>query len=395
VSIRFYLPVTRTMLLSAAASLLLLGFPAKQQGDTQQRELNAQVTPASRIQISAIVTRDGGNFVSGLGQGNFSVEEDGAPRKVLTVDHYDASDIKAVNRSDEVLRLFDSNALTDRKNLGPLLLHHRLIVLYFDMASLSPAELERSVKASQEFVSEQTTSSDLVAVVSFGASFVINVNFTGKKGFLESGLDSLLRGRDSESGENSASPCPQNAPYCEDFTESASGYNIHNLNDRSTALTLLTAALMTIPGRKSIIHFTGSAPHAKPLDPGWAVETANLGMVSLYEVAVREVGRVNSGPGSTITSADSTKTAAPMDSLNTLGTLAKQTGGSLYTTTKDFRPIFEKVKEDSKQYYLLIYKNSISKNDGTVRHISVTLLNVPGAKLTFRPTNFRIPGVEF
>ena len=394
-NVRLYLSVCRTLALVLATSLIVFGVPAKQlQGGARVRQPNAAV-PSSLIRVGAVVIRDGDKFVTGLTPKNFTVEEDGVPQRVLTADHYSAVNGGTSGKIHDALKLFYPNVTENLKGLRPILLHHRLILLYFDLTSLTAAELQSSVHAGLEFVEQQMTTSDLVAVVSFGGGLTSNVNFTNNKDFLKSGLTWLSLARDSVSAGNDTSLCPKDASYCEDLTQAAYGFDSHHITNRSTALSLVTAALMTIPGKKSIVHFAGDAPHANVLDPGLTADLANFGLVSFYEVDVREPVRSdNSGP-SAEDSAGSTLATAPQESLPTLARLAQDTGGSFYTNVNDFRPIFQKVQQDTKEYYLLTCNSSTPKYDGSLRKLSVKLVSVPGSKLTFRPISFRVPGFEF
>ncbi len=68
----------------------------------------------------------------------------------------------------------------------------------------------------------------------------------------------------------------------------------------------------------------------------------------------------------------------------TLSTLAKETGGALFTDSNDFKPFFKLMQDDSTGYYLLTYDSSNQKKDGQFRSVNVQVLNVPGAHITFR-----------
>ncbi len=48
------------------------------------------------------------------------------------------------------------------------------MVLFFDLTSMQPEEIESAVKAAQKFVEQQMTPSDMVGVVSLSTSLQVN-----------------------------------------------------------------------------------------------------------------------------------------------------------------------------------------------------------------------------
>jgi hypothetical protein len=72
-------------------------------------------------------------------------------------------------------------------------------------------------------------------------------------------------------------------------------------------------------------------------------------------------------------------------SQETLGTLASDTGGKLFTDSNDFGPAFQQVQHDTEAYYIIGYKSTNDKRDGSYRHLTISLVNHPDAKLEYRP----------
>jgi hypothetical protein len=72
-------------------------------------------------------------------------------------------------------------------------------------------------------------------------------------------------------------------------------------------------------------------------------------------------------------------------SQETLGTLASDTGGKLFTDSNDFAPAFQQVQHDTEAYYIVGYRSTNPRRDGTYRHLTITLKDHPDARLEYRP----------
>jgi hypothetical protein len=62
--------------------------------------------------------------------------------------------------------------------------NHRLIVMFFDLTSMQPEDLDRSVEAAQDFLKNKMQPADLVALVSLGDTLKVDQDFTADKNAL-------------------------------------------------------------------------------------------------------------------------------------------------------------------------------------------------------------------
>ena len=62
--------------------------------------------------------------------------------------------------------------------------NHRLIVMFFDLTSMQPEDLDRSVEAAQAFLKTKMQPADLVALVSLGDTLKVDQDFTADKNAL-------------------------------------------------------------------------------------------------------------------------------------------------------------------------------------------------------------------
>jgi len=59
--------------------------------------------------------------------------------------------------------------------------NHRLIVMFFDLTSMQPEDLDRSVDAAQAFLKTKMQPADLVALVSLGDTLKVDQDFNRRQ----------------------------------------------------------------------------------------------------------------------------------------------------------------------------------------------------------------------
>jgi VWFA-related protein len=350
------------------------------------------------VQIDATVTDKDGNRIRGLKPGNFRVLEDGKAQKIVGVDFFDVTKTDAVANAEPIY--ISLNNENDSGTLSSIRGSHRLIVLFFDKSAMFPEDLLRAVDSAKEFVKNQMIPADLVAIAVYGTQLSVISDFTNDRTTLDDALDRLIPGRRSNPKGTKAT--------LDDSINGDSG--ITDTVRSLSATTALAEMLAQIPGRKSVIHFTGGlAPTARlgriggdntrvpmnhgvpnpraealPIESGIipnidaATNAANDSNASFYEVDAR-------GLVSGACTAVAGRVCQPLDSSRaTLYTLAADSGGMLFTDLNDFRPIYKAVQDDSTGYYLLTYDPSNKKKDGSYRQMEIKLVNVPGGRIVFR-----------
>lgn len=383
-----------------AVVLPLVGFSANQQ--TVRVE-------SSFVQVDATVIDKNGNRIRGLKSANFQVREDNAAQKIAAVDFFDVS--KAVADVNAEPIYVSLNSANDSETLSAIRSSHRLIVLFFDKSAMFPEDLLRSVDSAKEFVKNQMTPADLVTIATYGTDLIVKSDFTNDRATLEDALDSLMPGKRSASQGAKAT--------LDDSVTGDIGVTdtLHSLN----AAASLAEMLAQIPGRKSVIHFTGGlSPRAVlghlapagasnvPMDRGVpnpgpratatepdiipnvdaTTNAANDSNASFYEVDARGLvttcGSIPKDMPCACTAVNGRPCQPVHSSRDTLYTLAADSGGMIFSDLNDFRPIYKAVQDDSTGYYLLTYDPSNKKKDGSYRIIEIKLVNVPGGHVTFR-----------
>src|SRR5262249_22682649 len=132
-----------------------------------------------------VVARDKqGKPVMDLKQEDFTLLEDDKPQRISTFDfeNLDSTPLTAgtgpSQQSVEGKPMAPSKPLLTRKDAEEALSNKRVIVLFFDLGSMSPDETQRAVDAAKKYVQKKMTASDMIAIVSLGSSLRLDQDFT-------------------------------------------------------------------------------------------------------------------------------------------------------------------------------------------------------------------------
>jgi VWFA-related protein len=150
-----------------------------------------------------------------------------------------------------------------------------------------------------------------------------------------------------------------------------------------------------LPGRKTILFFSSgfAVPQGSEQAFQNVISIANRSNVSFYSIDSRgltirssnqdSISGLNNAaaashsmPGQGVNtqmakSQDSAMDSGKANTQDTLGRLAKETGGDLIANTNDFKNPVKKISEDIETYYEITYDPQIEKYDGSLRTIAV------------------------
>ena len=170
----------------------------------------------------------------------------------------------------------------------------------------------------------------------------------------------------------------------------------------TNALFAIIRGMARIPGRKNIVLFSEGISTTAPVHRLYlgVIDAANRANVSIYTLdavglraesdqarirdAVNSAGKVGietgysdtggAGGSSAYTSGlERNEGNIRSDPANSLGELAKSTGGLSFNNTNNLRPAFERIESDIRNYYLLGYTPSNDNFDGKFRNIDVVV----------------------
>jgi len=362
----------------------------------------------SELVLVNVTVRDRkGNLVRGLTASDFTVLEDGKPQHIASFDIENTE--AALPASAQQAKVFtagtapgtsvaqvDKNAVKDR----------RLVVLFFDLSSMQPEEVDRSVKAAEDYVNKQMAPADLVAVASLDSSLLVNQDFTSDRTLLLKAVDSFSSNSGQGYEEGSTGTTEGTPESSQPFTPDDTEYNIFNTDRRLEALRALAESMARVEQKKSIIYFASGMDRTGVENQSELRATINSAVrsnVSIYTADTRGLQAMVPGGEAQQASLRGTAPYSGKSTLNqynsnfttqeTLVTLAGDTGGRAFLDSNDFSQVFRRVQEDTSTYYLLGYRSSNPVRDGRFRRITVRL-NRPDLKLVYRrgyyaPADFR------
>jgi VWFA-related protein len=387
--------------------------------DVQKGDNEGQFTlkTSTEIVLVNVVVKDKDDkFVKNLKSSDFTILEDGKKQDIVSIDAEDTDAIvSAETPKAELLTNLNANAATKSKAATPDALtendlkDRRLIVLFFDLSSLQPEEVERAAKSALDYVDKQMSPADLVSVVTFSNALTVDLDFTGDK----EQLKTVLAGFNTGSNEGLANGATADSATADDSTDAAAAfapdeteYNVFNTDKRLQALVNLANDLALVQQKKSVLYFSGGIERTgieNQTQLRAAVAAARHSNTSFYTVDVRGLeaiapggaargggGRGGGGRGggsSTYTGAGvQSQYSSNFASQETLATLANDTGGKAFLDNNDFAPAFTKVHDDTAFYYLLGYASTNAAQDGKYRKIQVRVNreDLRNAKLEYR-----------
>jgi VWFA-related protein len=383
-----------------AAALLLSGICG----------LSAQQTPApafrsnvSVVVVDVVVRDASGAIVRGLTAADFELREDNRPQTIRSFDFEEVTTAPAPAAPPPPLLSAAAAAATVVPTASPPavapvrredLAGRRLLVLLFDLSSMQPEDVDRAGRAAVEYVDQQMTGSDLVAVASIDTTLEVLSDFTADRDAVKRALATFT----AVDGVAFDTPAAETAATDEAGAAGAASaeYDLFNNDARLRAIKTLSDALAPIEQKKAILYFSSGMTRSgsdNQVELRAATSAAVRANVSLYPVDTRGLQAVVPGGDATRASAFGTNAFSGramnrqfdqlMASQETLQTLAADTGGRAFTDSNDFGDAFTQVIRDTSAYYLLGYSTTNDVKDGRYRRISVRVKR-PGLKLEHR-----------
>jgi VWFA-related protein len=351
--------------------------------------------------LTNVVARDAktGEIVKGLKQSDFKIFENG---KEQTIDTFDFESVDMATPLNEATVSGLAAGPTGTGNKAVVvakpeeLRNHRLIVMFFDLTSMQPEDLERAVDAAQTFLRNKMQPADLVALVSLGDTLSVDQDFTADKNALinEVGVYNGTEGQGFAQGANS------NTNQVEDttaYTPDESEYNDLNTDRELFALRAISQSLSKINEKKSLLYFSGGISRdgiENEASLRSAINSAVRADLAIYSVDTRglqAIGPLGDASTGSLRGQGGFNGGALMNNMQqnfatqeVMATLSTDTGGTAFFDSNDFAPAFAKVQADTSAYYAIGFHSSNPARDGKYRKLTFKI-DRPGIKLEFRP----------
>jgi VWFA-related protein len=356
----------------------------------------------SDIVLTNVVVRDKktGEVVKGLKASDFTILENGKQQTIASFDYQNV---------DEAAVLRESATVTGKATIADLLNRsfgenpkelkdHRLIVMFFDLSSMQPEDIDRAVESAQDYVNKKMQPADLVALVSMATALSMDQDFTSDKAALLKGLGRYngTEGTGFANG-NEGGTSGGTADDASSFTADDSEYNALNTDRELYAIRTIAKSLERVDQRKSLLYFSGGLTRQgieNQASMRAATNEAVKANMAIYSVdsrgleALPPVGNASTGSlrGSAAYSGGAMQSMldANFGSQEVLATLSSDTGGKAFFDSNDFAPAFQQVQHDTEAYYIVGFHSTNTARDGSFRHLTVKL-NRGDVKLDYRP----------
>lgn len=385
-----------------AATILALMTSIPSYGQQAAADGTFTLKVQSNIVLTNVVVRDKktGAVVKGLTGADFTVLEDGKPQKLASFDFQNVDEAVALHENGTVSGKASVADLVNR-NLAAnpaLLKDHRLIVMFFDLSSMQPEDVDRAVEAAQDYINKKMQPADLVAMVSMDTSLSLDQDFTADKGAL---LKAVGRYNGSEgtgfANGNEGGNSGGTSDDASSFTADDSEYNSLNTDRELYAIRTIARSLEGVDQRKSLLYFSGGLARQgieNQASMRAATNAAVRANLAIYSVdsrgmqALPPVGDASKGSlrGTAAYSGGAMQSQldANFGSQEVLATLSADTGGKAFFDSNDFAPAFRQIQHDTEAYYILGFRSINPARDGAYRRLTVRV-NRNDVKLEYRP----------
>ncbi len=397
------------------AAVLVAGMVAGPVGGPMQAMAQQGGASVATIKVNAetvltnVVVRDKktGAIVKGLTKNDFVVSEDKKSQKILSFDYQNVDEAAVLAEKQTTV---SGATTTKKKTIADIvnndfaaapdeLKDRRLIVLFFDLSSMQPEDVTRAVDSAKDYINKNMAPADLVASVSLVSGLSMDQDFTADKTALlravskYDGSESSGFAAGSEGGDSSSDSDDSTS-----FTADDSEFNSLNTDRQLYAIRTICKSIEKVEQKKSMLYFSGGLSR-QGIENQASIRAAGNECVkantAIYAVdtrglqALNVVGDASQGSkrGTAAYSGASMQSqlSSNFSSQETLGTMAMDTGGKLFVDSNDFGPAFQQVQHDTEAYYIIGFHSTNPARDGGYRHLSISLLNHPDAKLEYRP----------
>ncbi|HEY1902865.1 MAG TPA: VWA domain-containing protein [Terracidiphilus sp.] len=399
--------------IGAGLTALALVFPGARPSFAQNSDQaqSAQVSSSQQggfvlkmngeLVLTNVVARNAktGEVIEGLKQSDFSVYENGKQQHIETFDFQSMDKATPLNEatvSGLAAGVSGSGSKAVVVAKPEDLRNHRLIVMFFDLTSMQPEDLDRSVQAAQEFLRTKMQPADLVALVSLGDTLKVDQDFTADKNALINEV-AVYNGTE---GQGFAQGATANSNQVEDttgYTPDESEYNDVNTDRELFALRAVSQSLEKITEKKSLLYFSGGISRdgiENQASLRAAINAAVRANLAIYSVDTRGLQAISPlGDASTgsLRGTGAYSGGALLNNMNAnfatqevMATLSTDTGGKAFFDSNDFAPAFAQVERDTSAYYAIGFRSTNPARDGKYRKLTIKI-NRPGVKLEYRP----------
>jgi VWFA-related protein len=374
--------------------------------------------------IDIVVVDEQGNYVNGLTADDFEIYEDGKAVKVVSVDEYFSQQRQSAE--DMAMGAMEESSAPPRN-----------IIIVLDRFFSSSYAIKQGKMAVSEFIRESLLPTDRVMLLTYDNRFAVQQDFTSNHGQLLARVDSITAATRSlytpefKSGITSQADSAINLSSINTSNsdiETAAVDKFHNVRFEQDVrnfhnnIRQLSTALKAVPGKKTVIllsegydsriindnrgsfsqnlrssnqivrdEYIGSSGTGGGSGTGPtlfasyndAISKINDASTSFYIIDIAslesQISRTDSFELRSATKDNEFDTAR----LNSLNSLADNTGGRLYKNIKNLDRVVAEIDYDISNYYMLGYQSNNTSKEGDFREIRVEA-KLPGLEVRHR-----------
>jgi VWFA-related protein len=393
--------VSALFIVSVGAIVALSAAPRAQQ--------QAQPTfrTGTRLIVQTVSVKDkDGHAVEGLTAKDFVVVEDGVPQAISFVEFQRLPDRRTETPPPSTAPRVASAPPVPSATQGQIVTpppgdtryrDRRLLILYFDLTAMPPADQARAYAAAQTFIDTQMQASDLLAIMTFGGGAVrVKQDFTPDRAQLREVMQTLIFGDDKD-GDG----IPDNTDIGTAFGQDDAEFSILNTDRQLSALQTAATMLRSLSEQKTLIYFASGLRLNGVDNQAQLRATTNAAIranVALHPIDARglvaqaplgDASRPSPG-GIGMFSGQLAQNAITsfQRSQDTLFALAKDTGGKAMFDYNDLAQGIVQAADSVTSYYILGYYSTHPANDGRFHRVKVSLAGGVAGELAFRQGYF-------
>jgi VWFA-related protein len=381
----------------------------------QQQEVTTFKTTTKLVVVDVFVRAKNGKALDNLKKEDFTVLENGKVQEIAVFEFQRIADEKAEPGAVAAApAAAAAPAMAPRANAINVTTagrvqykDKRLLVLFFDFSSMQPAEQIRAQQAALKFLQEQMTPSDLVSIMTLGATVQVAQDFTADRERLTQVIKGFHIGEASELAIEADTGDPNSGEYTgAAFIADETEFNIFNTDRKLAGLESAVRMLAPLPEKKALVYFSAGVPKTGVENHSQIESTVNAAIranVSFYPVDARGLVALTPGGdaskgaprGSSVFTGQAITSQKTKfnDAQETLFTLADDTGGKALLDSNDLSLGIQQAHDDLGSYYVLGYYDSNPVADGKFRRVQVNVSKQYAAQLDYR--NGYFAGKEF
>jgi VWFA-related protein len=383
-----------------ALTVTILFLARTLQAQTQQDQQNQSFTLKvnSDIVLTNVIPRDKktGEIIKGLTAKDFTITENGKPQQITSFDYESVDEAAALNEA--TISGKAGNIVLGKSPImtGDALRDHRLVVLFFDITSMQPEDIERAQDAARNYINKQMQPADVVAVVSLDSSLSLDQDFTQDKKLLLNAVNSYS-GNQTQGFAPGSSSTTNQVEDTTAYTADESEYNDINTDRELYAIASIAKSINYINQKKALIYFSGGISRdgiENQASLHSAINAAVRSNMAIYSVdarglqAISPLGDASTGSirGNSAYNGGALQNNldANFNSQEVMANLSSDTGGKTFFDSNDFAPAFQRMQQDMSAYYVIGFRSSDARRDGSWRRLSIKI-NRSDAKLDYRP----------